>query len=412
MRILFVQSQTEIGGAETALLALTRSLSRENVQPVVALLGFGRGPLGDQLRAQGVTVVNVPAARFRHLAAAARTIRAIARLIRDERITAVVANGGHPLLFARPAALLAQVPCIWWVHGCEPNDSLRGDFNTWAVSLLGADRFVANSAFTAKSLIRMFPEATSVDVVPPGIHLAACRPRRSRQACRAALGIAADAFAVGIFGRLQPWKGQDVFLKAAAALKRNRQGCRLLVVGGAQFGLDPEYPVKLRRLSADFGLNGDVLFLGHREDVPDLMNSCDVVVHASIAPEPWGLVLAEAMAAGVPVIATRHGGPLEMIEDGVTGMFYSPGDAAGLSVALGTLWSDPPLRRRLGRAAQTYAEKAFSAEFTAKKFAAIFENVARATLMPAAAGQSPPREIQLEVELPHPTELLPRTQPK
>jgi glycosyltransferase involved in cell wall biosynthesis len=249
---------------------------------------------------------------------------------------------------------------VWWVHGPVHEDPLRGELISVAQKLLGADALLANSEYTAQILRQLFAGHPSVRVVRYGIDLKRHAPAPAQGAAtRAALGILPGERVAGIFGRLQAWKGQHVFLRAAAELARRDIAARYLMVGGSVFGLDPNYANDLQRFARDAGIAGRVLFLGQRSDTNALMNACDVVVHASVEPEPWGLVLAEAMAAGRAVIGAAAGGPLEMIANGQTGLLTPPGDAAALAGAMESLFRQPELRRALGEAARQYAEEHF-----------------------------------------------------
>ncbi|MBI3663823.1 MAG: glycosyltransferase family 4 protein [Acidobacteria bacterium] len=364
MRVLFVESQTELGGAQVALLTMLESLDRTRAAPVYASLGFGQGDLPDRVEALGIRVYRMPGGRFRNLASTAARISALRKLIHKEAIDVVLSNSGHPLLYARPAAFWAGRPCVWWVHGPVHEDPLRGELISVVQKLLGADALFANSEYTAGILRQLFAGHPAVRVVRHGIDLERHAPAPAQgMAARAALGILPGERVAGIFGRLQPWKGQHVFLQAAAVPKlretKRELAARFLVVGGSVFGLDRGYAEELRRQAADAGIAERVLFLGQRSDTNALMNACDVVVHASVEPEPWGLVLAEAMAAGRAVIGAAAGGPLEMIADGRTGMLTPPGDAAALADAMESLFRHPERRRALGEAARKHAEQHF-----------------------------------------------------
>src|SRR4029077_7787331 len=135
----------------------------------------------------------------------------------------------------------------------------------------------------------------------------------------------------GVFGRLQRWKGQDVFVSAAIEVARARPGSRFVVVGGSVFGLEPEFFASLQQRVRERGLDGRITFTGFRSDVPRLMAACDVVCHTSRVPEPFGLVVIEAMMLGRPVIATRGGGPSEVITSDDMGVLEPAQDPAALA---------------------------------------------------------------------------------
>lgn len=360
MRVLVVESQTEMGGAQIALLTLLESLDRTCIAPVFASLEFGQGNFPERIAALGILVHRLPGGRFRELRSTAARIESLRKLIHEEKTEVVLSNSAHPLLYARPAALLAGCPCVWWVHGWEPTDPLRGNWINLVESLISADALLANSEFTAGVLRQAFSTHGSIRLARYGIDLQRFHPDAEKGAsAREALEIAGGTPVVGMFGRLQRWKGQHIFLRAAAMLAAREKSCRFLIVGGSPFGLEPEYAEELRQMVQSAGLGERVMFLGQRSDTNELLNACDVVVHASVEPEPWGLVVAEAMAAGRAVIGAAAGGPLEMIEHGRTGLLTPPGDAAALAEAMESLVVDAELRRTMGAAARRHAEQHF-----------------------------------------------------
>jgi glycosyltransferase involved in cell wall biosynthesis len=148
---------------------------------------------------------------------------------------------------------------------------------------------------------------------------------------------------------LAPWKGQDFFLRAFAQAFPDSQE-RAVVVGGALFGED-DYAQTLPELARTLGIAERVDLRGHRTDVWDELSRLDVLVHASVTPEPFGQVVLEGMAAGVPVIAANAGGPAEMLEHDVTGVLYEPMQVAELAGAMQRM-RDPQLRDRLSAAAR------------------------------------------------------------
>ncbi len=158
---------------------------------------------------------------------------------------------------------------------------------------------------------------------------------------------------LGMVGRLAPWKGQDVFLRAFAAAFDD-SSTRARIVGSALFG-EEDYAADLRVLADELGIADRVTFVGFTADVEDELAGFDVLVHASVVPEPFGQVIVEGMAAGLAVVASDAGGPREIITDGVDGLLVEPGDPYALGRALRRLADDPALRSRLGAAALTRA---------------------------------------------------------
>jgi len=177
---------------------------------------------------------------------------------------------------------------------------------------------------------------------------------------------------IGMVGRLAPWKGQHVFLDGfTRAFGRGSESA--VVVGAPLFGED-WYEADLRRRAQVLGLNGRIVFAGFREDIWTALGEIDILVHASVTPEPFGQVVVEGMSAGLPVVATAAGGPAEIIEDGVDGLLYPAGDADALASRLRGLADDPGLRSRLGAAARE-SSKRFTAEAAADRVTWVYERV-------------------------------------
>jgi len=162
---------------------------------------------------------------------------------------------------------------------------------------------------------------------------------------------------VGTFGR---WKGHTTFLDAVARLPRDL-AVRAYIIGGAlyqtagsQYSLDD-----LRRYAAERGLVDRVGFTGFVAHPEEALRALDIVVHASTSPEPFGLVIAEAMACGRAVIASDAGGAREIFTPGVDALIHTPGSAESLAARIAELARDPQARLRMGRAGRQTAERCF-----------------------------------------------------
>jgi glycosyltransferase involved in cell wall biosynthesis len=150
---------------------------------------------------------------------------------------------------------------------------------------------------------------------------------------------------VGLVGRIAPWKGQDVFVAAAARLAPELPDAEFVLAGSALFG-EEGYERELRAQVTRLGLDDRVRFLGFRDDVWEVYRELDVVVHASTQPEPYGNVVLEAMACRRALVAAAAGGVLELVDHGRTGLLVPPGDPEALADAVGRLLRSPEERRR------------------------------------------------------------------
>jgi glycosyltransferase involved in cell wall biosynthesis len=175
-------------------------------------------------------------------------------------------------------------------------------------------------------------------------------------------------------GRIAPWKGQDVFIRAFAKAFPDGPE-RALIVGSPLFGReDMQYADGLHRLAADLGIADRVEFPGFQEDVAGSLQEMDVAVHASIVPEPFGQVVVEAMAAGLPVVAVDGGGPAEIVTHELDGLLYPAGDVDVLAARLRRLAADAPLRARLGQAARRRAEE-FTSDSVVERLMGVYSQI-------------------------------------
>jgi glycosyltransferase involved in cell wall biosynthesis len=187
-------------------------------------------------------------------------------------------------------------------------------------------------------------------------------PDRSGWGIRTELGLSHEAPLVGMVAHLTKWKGHEDFIRIALRLSEHVPGVRFVVAGGPIYETEGHegYAEALRRRTVDLGLAGRVLFLGARDDVPEILAATDVLVHCPTAPEPFGRVVAEAMAVGRPVVASNAGGIPEIVEHDVTGLLVPPGDVRGFADAVQRLLAHTALRHSLGAAARHRAEQLFA----------------------------------------------------
>ena len=366
LKVVYVDHVAQLSGGEIALLRLLPHLDRVNPHVVLGQ----DGPLVEQLHLAGISVEVLPLApRARDLRRAevrldrldaraavstARYVLRLARRLRRLRPDLVHTNSLKAGVYGSLAARLAGIPVVWHVRDRIALDYLPGSAITLVrrMSRHLATAVVANSKATMATLEPAANPTVVYSVVPEAIQRVAPVNR-----------VDGRPMTYGIVGRLAPWKGQDLFLRAFARAFPDGPE-RGVVVGGALFGED-DYARGLGQLAETLGIAGRVEFRGFRTDVWDELSRLDVLVHASTIPEPFGQVILEGMAAGVPIVAARSGGPAEILDDGVTGMLYEPNDPEQLAAAMRRLL-DAALRERLSAAARRevrrYEPRAVAAE--------------------------------------------------
>ena len=353
-RVLFVDHCALPSGGE---LAMARLLQHLDVDAHV-ILGED-GPLVGLLRAQGTSCEVLPLSTavtdvrkddvrpgrlpVAGVLGAARSVTSLRRRIVELRPDVVHTNSLKAALYGGMAAKLARVPVVWHLRDRIADDYLPGA--AVRVVRLAArwlpDAIIANSAAT---LATAGPVRAPSYAIPSPVSLPNSVVDRSGRE---------GELVIGMVGRLAAWKGQDVFLSAFARAFPDG-GARAVIVGGALFGEDA-YETRLRALAAAPPLDGRVELVGHTDDVAAQLARFDVLVHASVVPEPFGQVVVEGMAAGLPVIASAAGGPAEIITHGVDGLLHEPGDVDGLAALLSDLAADPARRAALADAGRRRA---------------------------------------------------------
>jgi glycosyltransferase involved in cell wall biosynthesis len=288
----------------------------------------------------------------------ARGVLALRRLAGEVEAALVHANVLRAAIYALPAARLAGLPLVWHVRDIHP----RGP----AARLLcrGADAVIAISEAVAGAL----PCSSRAQVIYNPIDEAEARPRT-----RVELGLPAEGLLVAHVGRLRPWKGQRAFLAAAARLRH--PDARFVVIGGRILDDDEQgYADELVALASSLGLAGRVTFTGQRDDLADVWPHLSILAHTATA-EPFGRVVAEALRAGVPVVAFADGGVPEIVDDGETGRLVAAGDVDALAQAIDELLASPTVRARMGRLGQQRAEKRFAPAWHARAVERVYDSL-------------------------------------
>ena len=181
---------------------------------------------------------------------------------------------------------------------------------------------------------------------------------------------------IGIVGGLRRWKGQHVFLEAAADILDRGHNARFVIVGGPLFA-EEAYEAELHALAKSLHIDGRVEFLGFRADVDAILRDLDILVHASISSDPCPNVVLEGMAAGLPIVGSNGGGVPEML-GGDSGLLVPMGDAKALAQAIDRLLSDPPSAAVMGDRAFRRVRSEFTSTRTADGVLRVYESLASA----------------------------------
>ncbi|HLE83314.1 MAG TPA: glycosyltransferase, partial [Thermoanaerobaculia bacterium] len=322
------------------------------------LKSLGGNPLEEELRAAGVPVTGLGARNLRDLAA----FRRLLALVRSGRFDLVHSHLAYASIWGLLASRMTGRPVVVTLHVRPPfapawsREGLRRRLlvavaNRWAARALA----VSGAARDAWAAAGLAPERLTV--VHNGVDVGGVRRGAGEAAARAAirreLGVAADAPLALTVSVLRAGKGLEVLLEAVPAVLDALPRARFAVVG------DGPARDSLQASAAAAGLTAALVWTGFRRDVPALLAAADLFVLPSL-DDAFPTALLEAMAAGLPVVATRAGGIPEIVDDGATGVLVPAEDPAALARAVAALLADPAARRALGRAGRRRVAERFS----------------------------------------------------
>lgn len=373
MRLLFFNAVGAIGGAERVLLTMIESLRKLDRQMEIFLIVGTHGALIEAAEALGATVVCLPLPqsisrfgdsgarshflKFKLLLKAGLALpkflsyrKQLYRLIQRIQPDLIHSNSikTHLLLAALPRM---QSSIVWHIHDFYQSRPVVARILQWAQSSAIRAIAVSNAvAKDAKSLLLRLPIEVIYNAVPP------C-PIQST---------ARSTIQIGLVATFARWKGHDVFLQAASQVVRElpEASVQFLIVGapiyqtqGSQFSI-AELQAEVQRLKLDRA----VRFVGFQSDPAVIYDSLDIVVHASTQPEPFGLVIAEAMSFGKAVIVSNAGGAAELVTPNYDAIAVLPKDVNAIAQAMIDLIQNPGERERLGRNARRTALEKFNSD--------------------------------------------------
>lgn len=359
--VLMVTAAAERGGAEAVMEMIAARLDPARFRPLLATADDGA--LAAAWRAQGFTVIGTPRVlRLARLDQQRAVINCLETAIHREGVGLVHTHGVVAQIHGGIAARRAGVPALCHSHD-QFNASLTVDglLHRAAVHTPRAHTVVVSKSVAASLAGRVPAEAMTV--LPNGVLPELVSP-------------VADQVAPLVVwcGRLQRWKGAHLFLEMARLVHRTMPHVRFAIVGDAMFGMEPEYPPEVRRLSTELGLDSVVTFVGHVADARPWLAAADVVVHSSTRPDPFPLVVLEAMMQGRVLVAFARGGPAEAIDES-TGVLVAPDDVPAMAAAVTHVLSDTPLRETLQKAARNRALERFSVDAMVIRIQKIYEGV-------------------------------------
>ena len=361
------------GGVERGTVEVADAIVKNGWKSVVISNG---GLLTSQLKRVGATVYEVPVHRKNpFLWGSAR--RQVKRILQQEGADIVPVRSRAPAWIALPAANSLGIATVSTVHSkFAPANIFKKIYNG---KMLKADRVIAISHFVENEIFTHYGKsgvAEKLSVIHRGVDLGMFDPKAVNQQRVIAeadrLGLPDDKSIIMLPARATSWKGHEILIQALAQLPDKDA---ILMLLGIEDG-PPAYAEKLRTMAVRYGLGGRVRIGAGSRDMPAALMLADVVAMPSIKPEPFGRVAIEALAMGRPVVAFRHGGAVESIDEGRTGWLADPLSVDSLAEALQTALSLTPRKRRaLAKDARQQMTDQFSKDMMCERTLAVYKRL-------------------------------------
>lgn len=360
-RVLQVVLSLSPGGTERLVIELSRRLHDDHGMAVCCL--DEPGAWAQELVERGIPVTSLQ----RRPGFSPELGRRVARIAREQGADTLHCHHYSPFIYGTLARWFQPMKMVFTEHGraSDGPPSRKRRVANQVFARLPAHIFAVSRDLRRHMIAEGFP-ASRVGVIYNGIETGDLPSGRSDPASKALLGLGPEHLVVGAVGRLDPVKDLPTLLTAFRDVVSVVPQARLALIGDG-----PERQA-VSAMVGELQLHGSVVMTGYRRDVRDLLPALDLYVNTSIF-EGVSLTILEAMAAGLPVVATKVGGTPEVVTDGAHGVLVPARNAEAIARALSTLLSDAPRRGQLGRAARAHVVEHFSVERMVSQYAAAYE---------------------------------------
>lgn len=383
-KILFINLYVEIGGGEAGLLNITKEIDRESFEPVLLINKYG--PLYDAAIKEGIKVVIIPFGVMEirkllnpiNLCKILRDSIKIYGFVKKENIDLIHCSDLLSVINLLFVKLFLRTPVIYHIIFFHEKIRLK------ALNILGKfiiNRFVACSNAVKTDFLKKtnFPEK-KVSMIWYGIDLQKFRKRDTEYTLgmKSKLNLPPGKHFIAMIARYDTWKGHSTFINAAEEILRKRDNVIFGIFGGnLNSDIHPmysHYEKSIINQIKDRSLQDKILLFGHRDDIPEIISAIDIFVCPS-QNEPFGLVLAEAMASYVPVIASDSGGPMEIIINSESGLVFPTGNSRILAQKIDFLIDNPDISEKIRKNAYDRVGRMFDYRRFAKDFSNIYSEI-------------------------------------
>ncbi|MDD4101546.1 MAG: glycosyltransferase family 4 protein [Kiritimatiellae bacterium] len=372
MRVLWVDLVSEPGGAQMSMLEACVGLAARGVEVVAAV---PPGFLSERLKQAGITVYPVSRLRahkrgFGFFVTAAKLLRApatVSQILKVVKPDIIHANSLTAFMAAKGTH--TQIPIVWHVR------DLRQPLTAAIEAGKKAEMIVAVSEAVDEWLADILSPRVlgRIKVIRNGVDWRRFASA-SRDAARIRLGMPEDVPVIGMVAHLTPWKRHDAFIGAAALIRDSLPGARFVIVGRDLFNEHAAWVAELERAVEQAGLSDSLKWVQDCDDISEVLAAFDLLLHPALN-EPFGRVVCEAMASGVPVVAAESGGPSHIIENNVSGILVRGGDVRKMADAAVKLLREPAVAERLVACGKTRVRDKFSSERVCDLLAAAYKDL-------------------------------------
>lgn len=363
MRILFLHSSSDLYGASKILLAINELCAKKGHEITVVL--SEDGPLAPKLKALGATIVISdlgilrrqylnPAGMLNRLVANFKAYTTLTELCKSKQIDLIYSNTTGVIVGVFVAAKLG-IRHLWHIHEIIEKPILLFRLLSRLINTKNNQAIAVSEA--VKKHWTKYVQPNKIDVLYNGVDYWLFENTASD--LRQTLRLQPDTILIGMMGRVHFWKGQDYFVHIAGEIFKSHKNVHFLIVGDAFAGYEYLHD-NINNLIDTNHLQGKLTQLPYRSDITNIYGALDIFILPSLLPDPAPAVVTEAMAAGLPVVATQQGGAVEMIENNVSGLLIPINDAAAAAKIMEPLLMNETYRKNMGAQAKKRMQEKFS----------------------------------------------------
>jgi len=384
INVLFIHANNyDIGGADYCLFKLVAMLNCSRFNPLV-LLGM-KTEIADKYRDYGIPVMIIPMYRIRKIKEPwyqlklvfnfLPTVLKIVSIIRKYHIDIVHSNDFLDL-YGPIAAKLTGVKSIQHDRLIMRRPAWLKELFCFIIKTLNHRIAVVSDGVGREMFSRNGKVHPKVVTCYDWIDMEMVGHSEGSSEFRREIGVSEEHVLIGAVGRLEPLKGQHVFIKAAAQVANKCPYARFVIIGGKVYGRGREkYEDELRAIASELQIENKLYFTGHRKDISNVMSALDIFALCSVEPDSLPGVVMEAMVMAKPVIGPRAGGVPEEIDDGTTGLLYEPGNHQDMAKAICRLINEPELAKAFGVAGTRRASTIFNKDILCRHIENVYEGM-------------------------------------